>query len=87
MKRFDVAVIGAGPAGCSSAVFLACKGYSVALLEKQQFPREKLCGDFLSPANWEIFEKLGWSIEFVKRILGENFPLVIVQEANRIAAS
>lgn len=59
MKRFDVCVVGAGPAGSSAAIFLARKGYTVALLEKRQFPREKLCGDFLNPANWEIFEKLG----------------------------
>ncbi len=59
MERYDVAVVGAGPAGCSSATFLARKGYSVALLERSFFPREKLCGDFLNPANWEIFERLG----------------------------
>ncbi len=59
MKRFDAAIVGAGPAGSSAAVFLARRGYSVALVEKQRFPREKLCGDFLNPANWEIFEKLG----------------------------
>jgi geranylgeranyl reductase family protein len=59
MKRFDVAIVGAGPAGCSSAIFLAHRGYSVALLDKALFPREKLCGDFLNPANWEIFDRLG----------------------------
>jgi geranylgeranyl reductase family protein len=59
MKRFDVAIVGAGPAGCSSAIFLARRGYSVALLEKSLFPREKLCGDFLNPVNWEIFDRLG----------------------------
>lgn len=58
MKRFDVAIVGAGPAGCSSAVFLARRGYSVVLLDKALFPREKLCGDFLNPANWEIFDRL-----------------------------
>jgi len=59
VKRFDVAVVGAGPAGCSSAIFLARKGHSVALIERSLFPREKLCGDFLNPANWELFDKLG----------------------------
>lgn len=58
MKRFDVTVVGAGPAGCSAAIFLARKGYSVALIDRSVFPREKLCGDFLNPANWKIFEKL-----------------------------
>ncbi|MBI2989028.1 MAG: NAD(P)/FAD-dependent oxidoreductase [Deltaproteobacteria bacterium] len=59
MDRFDVAVVGAGPAGSSSAVSLARRGYSVILLERALFPREKLCGDFLNPANWELFEHLG----------------------------
>jgi geranylgeranyl reductase family protein len=59
VRRFDVAIVGAGPAGSSAAIFLARKGYSVALLDKSLFPRDKLCGDFLNPVNWEIFEKLG----------------------------
>jgi geranylgeranyl reductase family protein len=59
MKQFDVAVVGAGPAGCSAATFLSRKGYSVALIDRSVFPREKLCGDFLSPVNWKIFDKLG----------------------------
>jgi geranylgeranyl reductase family protein len=58
MKHFDVAIIGAGPAGSSAAIQLAAKGYSVALLDKEQFPREKLCGDFLNPVNWPTLREL-----------------------------
>jgi geranylgeranyl reductase family protein len=58
MKHFDVAIIGAGPAGSSVAIQLAGKGYSVALLDKEQFPREKLCGDFLNPVNWPMLREL-----------------------------
>ena len=58
MKHFDVAIVGAGPAGSSAAIVLAGKGYSVALLDKEQFPREKLCGDFLNPINWPILREL-----------------------------
>jgi geranylgeranyl reductase family protein len=58
MERFDVAVVGAGPAGSSAAIYLARKGYSVALLDKEQFPREKLCGDFLNPVNWPVLRDL-----------------------------
>ena len=65
MKRFDVAIVGAGPAGSSAAIFLARKGYSVALLDKYLFPRDKLCGDFLNPVNWEIFAKLGMEDELL----------------------
>ena len=59
MQRYDVAIVGAGPAGSSAAISLARKGYSVVLLDKALFPREKLCGDFLNPANWPLFEQLG----------------------------
>ena len=58
MEHFDVAIIGAGPAGSSAAIALARKGYSVALLDKQQFPREKLCGDFLNPISWPLLREL-----------------------------
>jgi menaquinone-9 beta-reductase len=58
MKHFDVAIVGAGPAGSSAAIQLASKGYSVALLDKERFPREKLCGDFLNPVNWPMLREL-----------------------------
>jgi menaquinone-9 beta-reductase len=59
MNLVDVAIVGAGPAGSSAAIFLARKGYSVALIDKEQFPREKLCGDFINPANWPSLRALG----------------------------
>jgi geranylgeranyl reductase family protein len=57
-NSFDVLIIGAGPAGSSAAIALARKGYEVALVDKQQFPREKICGDFVNPINWPILENL-----------------------------
>jgi menaquinone-9 beta-reductase len=59
VRLFDVAIVGAGPAGSSSAIFLARRGYSVVLIDKAVFPRDKLCGDFLNPAGWNLFERLG----------------------------
>ena len=50
MRLFDVVIVGAGPAGSSAAISLARRGYAVALIDKEQFPREKLCGDFINPA-------------------------------------
>ena len=45
----DVIVVGAGPAGSATAAYLAMAGLDVLLLEKTTFPREKVCGDGLTP--------------------------------------
>ena len=48
-RQADVIVVGAGPAGASAAYHLAEAGVDVLLLEKQTFPRDKICGDGLTP--------------------------------------
>ncbi len=45
----DVIVVGAGPAGATVATYLARSGVDVLLLEKSTFPRDKVCGDGLTP--------------------------------------
>lgn len=57
--HYDVAVIGAGPAGSAAAYFLARGGLRVALLDKFSFPRDKTCGDGLTPRALEALSKLG----------------------------
>jgi flavin-dependent dehydrogenase len=57
--RYDVAIVGAGPAGTSVAIRLATRGFSVLLVEKAKFPREKLCGEFISPECLSHFKELG----------------------------
>jgi geranylgeranyl reductase family protein len=49
MTSVDVIVVGAGPGGSAAAYHLAASGLTVALLEKGAFPREKVCGDGLTP--------------------------------------
>ncbi len=44
-KTYEVAIIGAGPAGCAAALELAKYKASVVLIDKAEFPREKVCGD------------------------------------------
>lgn len=44
-QKFDVVVVGAGPAGASSAIIFGQNGISTALLDKKNFPRDKTCGD------------------------------------------
>jgi len=48
-RQADVIVVGAGPAGSSTAYHLAEAGVDVLLLEKAAFPRDKICGDGLTP--------------------------------------
>lgn len=59
MNPYDVIVIGAGPAGCASALFLHQKGLRVLVLDRAVFPRDKVCGEFISPAADDILEELG----------------------------
>lgn len=57
-QRSEVVIVGAGPAGISTALFLAKKGIRSTLIEKETFPRDKICGDGLS----------GWVVSMVRRI-------------------
>ncbi len=59
MSRYDVVVVGAGPAGSATAILLAERGWSVLLLDKASFPRPKICGEYLSPESARILDRLG----------------------------
>ncbi len=62
---YDAAVIGAGPAGSSAAAALAAAGWSVALIERADLPRHKVCGEFLSPEAQSTLRALGLYDELV----------------------
>ena len=55
----DVIVVGAGPAGSAAAYNFASAGYDVILVDKQKFPRDKICGDFVSPVAQNELSNLG----------------------------
>lgn len=52
-------VVGAGPAGATASYYLASAGFKVVLVDKQKFPRDKVCGDFVSPVAQNELSKLG----------------------------
>jgi len=58
----DVIVVGAGPAGSTTAYYLAQAGLDVLMLEKSTFPREKVCGDGLTPRGVKALVAMGISV-------------------------
>jgi menaquinone-9 beta-reductase len=57
--KSKISVVGAGPAGASLAIRLAKNGFDVSLIEREKFPRQKLCGEFISPECIAHFKSLG----------------------------
>jgi geranylgeranyl reductase family protein len=74
----DVIIVGAGPAGSTTAFYLAQSGLDVLLIEKSRFPREKVCGDGLTPRavkalvgmGISVSEKDGWVRNKGLRVIG-----------------
>ena len=56
-ERFDVLVVGSGPAGSVAALVLGRGGARVALVDKARFPRDKACGDLVEHALSAIFSR------------------------------
>ena len=57
-EEFDVIVVGAGLGGCSATIFLEEQGAKVLLLDRQKFPRDKICGDALSGKSMKVLREL-----------------------------
>lgn len=71
VRKFDVLILGAGPAGLSAAICLADSGFNIALIDKAEFPKNKTCGDGLT---LDVINQL----HLISPELGEafmNFPL------------
>jgi menaquinone-9 beta-reductase len=58
MDLFDVAIVGGGPAGSTCGAFCAAAGLRTIVVEREKFPREKVCGDCLNPACWPVLRRL-----------------------------
>lgn len=58
-ESVQVVVVGAGPAGSTTAAALAARGVDVLLLDREVFPREKICGDGLTPRSVSVLQEMG----------------------------
>ncbi|MDQ6615463.1 MAG: geranylgeranyl reductase family protein [Actinomycetota bacterium] len=65
-QRVDALIIGGGPSGAACAYWLAEAGHEVLLVEKKRYPREKTCGDGLTPRSVRQLYDLGLAGELVK---------------------
>lgn len=59
MLKSKVLVVGAGPSGSAAAFYLAQAGIDVLLVDKEQWPRDKVCGDGQMFHSWYIYEEMG----------------------------
>ena len=68
----DVLVVGAGPAGSTTAYLLACQGWDVLLVDRARFPRSKTCGDGLTPRAVATLQRLG----LLPQLLAAGYPRI-----------
>jgi len=60
VKHFDILVVGGGPAGSTLAYYLSGSGLSCAIMDKQDFPRQKICAGWVTPA---VMQELNIDLE------------------------
>jgi geranylgeranyl reductase family protein len=81
-ERYDVAVVGAGPAGAAAGITAARNGLRVVCLDKATFPRDKTCGDGLTAAALHSLERLGLTRERLSQL-----PAAVVDETVLVSPS
>jgi 2-polyprenyl-6-methoxyphenol hydroxylase-like FAD-dependent oxidoreductase len=84
--EFDAAIVGAGPAGAALATLLARAGWSVALIERQQFPRRKVCGECIAASNVALLDALGVGPEFARRAGAELRRVALMRGDETVVA-
>ena len=75
-RQADVIVVGAGPGGSTTACYLAAAGLDVLVLEKSSFPREKVCGDGLTPRAVRALLAMGVDVEAPGWIKNQGLRIV-----------
>jgi geranylgeranyl reductase family protein len=82
----DIAIVGAGPAGSSCAAELAERGYAVTLVDQCAFPRDKPCGDGLTPQAIAVLRRLGLDTFLSKTQPIEGCRVVLDHRQERLVA-
>jgi geranylgeranyl reductase family protein len=84
MRRFDVIVVGAGPAGCAAAYDLAQTGIGVLLLDRRSFPRIKPCAGMLTV---KAVNRLRYSIAPVIRFVARDLEVSLDRQRSWVLPS
>ncbi|HZT53762.1 MAG TPA: geranylgeranyl reductase family protein, partial [Gaiellaceae bacterium] len=97
MERFDAIVVGAGPAGSTTAYRLARAGSNVLLLDRARFPRDKPCGGGLTiravrqmpvppdPVVEHVVDRMGFRLDYRSRFeRGGREPLILMTQRRRL---
>ncbi len=84
--RFDALIVGAGPAGSTAAILLARAGWAVALVERQPFPRRKVCGECIAASNLPLLATLGVA-DAVSALAGPPLRQVALHRGDRVVTA
>ena len=74
--EYDLAIVGGGPAGATAALFARRLGLKTVLVDKERFPRDKVCGDAISGKSISILDELGL-VEAVRDLPGAAIDEVV----------
>jgi flavin-dependent dehydrogenase len=80
VTKTDLLVVGGGPAGAAVATLAAQKGASVILLEKDKFPRDKVCGEFLSAEGCGVLHRLNM-LQTIKSLGAKTMTSCLLADA------
>ena len=78
---YDLIIVGAGPAGSGAALYASRHGLSTLLLDKEGFPRDKICGDALSGKSVTALRELNL-LDEVQRLPGAHIQSIVFSSPN-----